>query len=661
MEPGSVVEYIEDRVYKVAVCVVDRGNRVQVLNESGREVNLGLARVLYSGGRRLNLKEPRHKIEESLRGISAHRKEIQSKIDLTEIWELVAEEDGSYDPAFLSEIVFGEGSDADHEAAFIRAVIDERTRFKFKDGRIYPLSAEKVAQVLEQREAERRREEELDRESSWLKGAFEQGGPPPDLEEHANLIESLKAAALGDPVHPLFKMGEALLKRAELGGKERAFDVLVRLGLWSPDQNLDLERLQVPVEFAPGVLDDVDRLVEWPLPGENKHEDLTHLPAITIDSLSTSDFDDALSIIRKGDGYEFGIHIADVSAYVFPESPLDDCGKERGTSIYMPDGRIAMLPSEISDRLCSLREGMDRPALSLLVDLNEELDVRGYRFVSSVIRVKRRMTYSEVDLIHDRDEDMVVLSKIAGKLLRRRIEAGAIPQPPFEVSVTVEPDGSVGLKRIERDSISRLIVSESMIFANCLAAEFLHASEVPGFFRAQAEPKERVEGDLEKDLFAMYRQRRQLQPLVLQTQKSPHSSLGVSAYTNMTSPIRRYMDLVVQRQLLSVIKGSPPPYSEGRLKEMLMEIEPVVKRANLLKNRRYRYWMLKYFKKLRGQGMQALVLEKHPRSYRILLTDTLFECNLPIVSSVALKPGEHVQVRVDRSNPRDDILKVSLG
>jgi exoribonuclease-2 len=327
----------------------------------------------------------------------------------------------------------------------------------------------------------------------------------------------------------------------------------------------------------------------------------------------------------------------------------------------MPDERIAMLPSEISDRLCSLREGEEKLALSLMVDLGSDLEITGYRFAPSSIRVKRRLTYSEVNLLHDRDEDIHVLALIARKLMQQRLDAGAIPQPPFEIALALEPDGNVSIKKIERDSISRIIVSESMILANRLAAEFLGSCGVPAFFRSQAPPKERIEGDLNNDLFCIFRQRRQLQPLNLQTRVAAHSCLGVSAYTNMTSPLRRYMDLVAQRQIISVVSGEAPVYGEDQLKAMLMELEPAVKRANLIKNRRHRYWMLKYFKRMQGQAVQALVLEKHARSYRVVLTDAMFECNLSFLPSVQLQPGEYIQVRIDRSNPRDDVFKISLS
>jgi len=661
MEPGKVIEYIEDRTFKVAVCLQDRGNRIQALNEAGREVNLGVARILHIDDHPLNLKEPRHRVEEHIRAVAAKRKELQERIDVKEVWELVEGEDSSFDPAFLADLVFGDASSPDHEAAFVRAVINDHIHFKYKDNRAYPQTSEKVALLLEQREIEARREEELNRESVWLKNVLAGGRVPEDIDGHGDLIEALKAAALGDSIAPLFRKGEALLKRAEVGGADKAFDVLVKLGIWTPDQNLDLDRYQVPIAFP----DEVEEQARWLVaegPGSTDGRvDATDLMMLTIDSMATSDFDDALSIEKTDTGFQLGIHITDVAAYLDPGTPLDECAKERGTSIYMPDERIAMLPSEISDKLCSLRAGEEKLALSLLVDLDSSLQVGAYRFVPSVIRVKRRLTYSEVNLLQDRDEHIHVLAQIARQLMQQRLDAGAIPQPPFEIAVSIEPDGNVSIKKIERDSISRIIVSESMILANRLAAEFLGLIEVPAFFRSQGPPKERIEGDLCNDLFCIFKQRRQLQPLNLQTRVAAHSCLGVPAYTNMTSPLRRYMDLVTQRQIMSALSGESLVYSEDQLREMLVELEPAIKRANMIKNRRHRYWMLKYFKKMQGQTAQALVLEKHARNYRVVLTDALFECNLSFLPTVQLQPGEYIQVRIDRSNPRDDVFRISLS
>ena len=661
MEPGRVVEYMEDRMFKVAVCLQDRGNRIQALNEASREVNLGVARILHVDDRPLNLKEPRHRVQEQIRAVAAKRKELQESIDVKEVWELVEGEDSSFDPAFLADLVFGEASSPDHEAAFVRAVIRDRIHFKYKANRAYPQTLEKVTLLLEQREIEARREEELTSESAWLKNALAGGRVPEDIAERSALIEALKETALGDSTSPLFRRGEALLKRAEVGGADKAFDVLVKLGIWTPDQNLDLDRYQISIAFSEEVQEQTRSLVAQGPGSPVGRVDATDLMTLTIDSMATSDFDDALSLEKTDSGFRLGIHITDVSAYIAPDTPLDESARERATSIYMPDERIAMLPAEISDRLCSLREGEEKLALSLMVDLDSGLQIAGYRFVPSVIRVKRRLTYSEVNLLHDRDEDIHVLARIAQHLMQQRLDAGAIPQPPFEIALSLEPDGNVSIKKIERDGVSRIIVSESMILANRLAAEFLSSSGVPAFFRAQAPPKEHIEGDLSNDLFCIFRQRRQLQPLNLQTRVAAHSCLGVPAYTNMTSPLRRYMDLVAQRQIISTVSGETPVYNEDQLRGMLVELEPAVKRANLIKNRRHRYWMLKYFKKLQGQTVQALVLERHARSHRVVLTDALLECNLPFLPSVQLQPGEYIQVRIDRSNPRDDGFKISLS
>ncbi len=661
MEIGHVLEYMEERSFRVALCLLDRGSRIQALNEAGREVNMGIARILHVDHRRLNTKAPRHRIQEQLKTISEKRKSLAGFIDIREIWELVTGEDSSFEPVYLADILFGENTSPDHEAAFIRAVIQDKVHFKFKDHRVFPQSPDKVSRLLEQQEIERRREEELGRESEWLTDVLEHGLTRESALAHRETVEALKQTAMGDPNFPLFRKGEEILRRSGLGGWEQAFDVLVRLDVWSPDHNLDIERYQIPMVFPPEAEEHVHDLVtRGSLPAHDR-EDLRDMAPMTIDSASTSDYDDALSVSFTGNGYRLGIHITEVAGYILPETVLDRCARERGTTIYLPDERVSMLPTEISDRLCSLRVGEEKRALSLLVDLDATLEITGYSFVPSLIRVARRLSYSEVDLLWDRDEELKVMARFSQKLLQKRLDSGGLPQPPFEMALYVEPDGNVVLKRIERDSVSRILVSESMILANRLAAEFLGNRNVPALFRGQSEPKERIEGDLCNDLLCIFRQRRQLQPLLMDTRPVPHSCLGVEYYTNMTSPLRRYMDLVVQRQILAELSQTPPLYSHEALKQMLQEVEPAVKRANLVKNRRYRYWMLKYFKKLQGQKFQALVLERHMRNYRVLLTDTLFEANLPLVPAMELKPGEYVSIRIDRANPRDDLFKISLS
>jgi exoribonuclease II len=661
MDPGQVVEFIEDRKFIVGVCIQSKGERINALTHEGREVNLNTSRIIHISSEHLSLTEPRSGLLENLQTHDSLRNKLKQNINLQELWDLVQGDEESFDVFFLADIIFGNHTASDHEAALLRAILENKIYFRYHQGRISVCDSEKVERLLAQRQQEERRDQELEEAANWLKATWlgEEAG---SLEDKHFIIESLKQVSLGDTTRPLFKYGKELLERAGLDGDGKAFDILVRFGVWHPDQNLDLLRQEIPTEYPPGVYQDAERAMAQNMLDLHKFKrlDLTDENIITIDGMATRDFDDALSLVKTSFGYRLGIHIADVSTYISKETPMDRHARLLGTSVYLPDDRISMFPQGIADNLCSLREGEKRLALSLLVDLNAEGKTLNFSFYPSVIRVNKRLTYQEVDLLGGKGPVVEDLAKLSSVLLRNRMENGALVQPPYEIAVWVDSSGEVFVRKIERDSVSRTIVAESMVLANTLAARTLKEKGIPCLFRSQEEPTDRLKGDFDNDPYLLYRQRTLLKRIVIDTEPLAHSGLGVDVYTHMTSPIRRYMDLVIQRQLLAMLDDQFQPYTSEELKALALEIEPALKRVNLVRQRRQRYWLIRYFEHMIGEKTQAVVLKRFPKYCRISLTDYLLECSLQKQGNISLIPGDHILVRFEKAKARDDVLKVSL-
>ena len=131
--------------------------------------------------------------------------------------------------------------------------------------------------------------------------------------------------------------------------------------------------------------------------------------------------------------------------------------------------------------------------------------------------------------------------------------------------------------------------------------------------------------------------------------------------SSWVAPVRRYLDLVIHRQLLAVVSGHPPIYGTEDLEQILATIEPAMRRAWQLKTRRLRYWLLKHLATRVGQKVEALVLESLPHRYRLMMPDILLELFMTAPATVKLSPGDTVLVRLDRVNPREDQIKVSLA
>jgi exoribonuclease II len=435
------------------------------------------------------------------------------------------------------------------------------------------------------------------------------------------------------------------------------------LGVFEEDEDLDLHRLEVPLEYSLGALTQARELAQT-TPRDlyaAQRQDLTHLEIITIDGERTRDFDDALSLEAVAGGWRLGIHIADVSAQVLPQTPLDLEAQARGTSIYLPERRLPMLPEELSEDTISLLVHQERLALSFLVTLNPDAELKDWVIVPSRIKVQRRLTYHEVDGLLNQDQELITLSHLTSRLKERRLARGGYELKLPEVWVTFTPQGEAQVVVEDQETASRQLVAEAMVLANSLAAQFLADHGIAALYRGQPDPREPIKPAVEKSLLELWQDRRRLSRVVMDLKPSPHWGLGLPCYTFATSPIRRYLDLVIHRQLLAVVSGHSPIYTSEDLEQILTTIEPAMRRAGQLKTRRLRYWLLKHLSTRVGQRLEALVLESLPHRYRLMFPDILLELFMAAPATVKLSPGDTVLVRLDRVNPREDQIKVALA
>jgi exoribonuclease-2 len=374
----------------------------------------------------------------------------------------------------------------------------------------------------------------------------------------------------------------------------------------------------------------------------------------------TRDYDDALSIRSLASGVEVGIHIADAAAVVSLDSSVDKEAMERVTSLYLPDNRIPMLPTSLSEELCSLKQGEVRLAVSLLVNFDENDQFQEYRFVLSKIRVQRQLTYTEANELVAADETLGKLYRLSTRLRRQRISEGALFLPLPELRVWVNSNNEIHISKVDRETPAQLMVSELMILANGLAARALAVNEMPAIYRSQAEPQEVVVGEGTDDLYLNYLQRRYLSRAELGITPKPHSGLGMSAYTNLTSPIRRYMDMVVLRQLKRMIQERSPVYAPDELESIVARITIAQSQALQVKREWTRYWVLKYLEKEAIGHLDALVLGQGRRTYHLLLPEYLLEASMPLEEGRGLNPGDHFRVEVDRVDAREEVLKLKM-
>lgn len=323
--------------------------------------------------------------------------------------------------------------------------------------------------------------------------------------------------------------------------------------------------------------------------------DLRGLPVVTVDGDDSKDFDDAVFAKRTDGGWMLGVYIADVSWYVREGSALDREALKRGTSVYLADRVIPMLPFELSNGICSLNAGEDRLAIACEMELSKDGEVTGYELFPALIRVRRRLTYSVLNKIlveNDPDamaehEDILpmlrALAEVRDALNEKRKRRGAIEFEIPEVKVILDGDGHP-VDLIKRGgSLSESVIEECMLAANETVARHMANKNLPSIYRVHEEPTsdkisglnallalfgQRIRPDRNGHIKPMDVQRtlkkfderpeerlvstvslRSMQQARYSVENIGHFALAADFYTHFTSPIRRYPDLVVHRIL----------------------------------------------------------------------------------------------------------------
>ncbi len=536
---GKIIEYVDQGRFYCALVLLVQGKRLRLMNQNGKELNLPVARVVHQGSESFPTSLSREETMGLLQDTAGKRQAMVEGIDLEEIWELaVEEEESDFTPRFLTELCFAKAAGDDEVAAFLRAVFANRFFFKFKDGRVNVHSREVVEQLRVKAEKEKELQEMMEQGATAL-SALMAGGEVPQWPDRQKSLALIAQYYLHGNDAPEAAFVRDMLKKAGLSRPHDPYYILIKAGVWHRDENVALLKQELAVDFDDELL---VRATNIAAPNEETlldgHRlDLRGLPLITIDGEATRDFDDALHVEKKGDEYLIGVHIADVSEYVKPGDPLFNEARQRGTSIYFADGQIPMLPRPLSEGACSLIEGKSRPALSFMVTMATDGEVRDFKLVRSVVRVKRRITYKQAeDLLNaGADEDLRVLADLSQKIQERRLDDGALLIPIPDVNIHVDRDGRVGVRLAEVDSLSRTLVAEFMVLANMLAAQYLADREIPGLFRSQEKPRKRLAQGVVKDLFVNFRQRRFLSRGQLLTDAKPHSGVFWTAHPSSYS------------------------------------------------------------------------------------------------------------------------------
>lgn len=663
---GSVVEFLQDQAVQTAVVIGTKNQRLMVLSENNKEMNVSKNRILQIIGPKLDPTQKRDELIFTLQEISKRRKALAESINVEELWTLLEEEATEFSAKELAEFIFTE-PDVDKMAAVQRAVLEDRFYFQYKSGVFSPRSKENIEQrkIQAQKEAEKKRLLELG--ASWLKDISEKDANTTTINEDlASIIEKLKDFALhgNNSVHLAFV--KEIFKQANLNlDPYLALRLLIKTKVWREDENILLYQYDIRREFPEDVQKHAETIAatEPKDPLDNKRVDLSNIWTVTIDGEETRDIDDAISFEHLPDGrIRIGVHITDVSAYVEHDDPVDREARQRMTSLYLPDEKIPMLPSVLSENVCSLVATQRKRAFSFLFTLTEEGKIEEADIVPSFVCVDERLTYDQVNRQLDDHPTLKKLYELSTRLQEERKAKGAIIFHVPEVQALVMPSGVVMLKRYNQDEPAQTLVSEWMIAANALAASFFRKYGIPAIYRCQGEPQSEdiISGSSEHHLFTVLNQRRLLPRAELSVDPSKHCTLGVECYVSITSPIRRYVDLVLQRQLRHFILEQKPFYSQDELDLIITEINSILPKAYFVSRKWNRYWILKYLQQEKIRFAEALILDQNDRVMHVILPDYMLETSVLKRGYETFATGQIITVRVEKVNPREDIIRLQV-
>jgi len=523
-------------------------------------------------------------------------------------WELL--EGGCTNLAELAELAYGECTPSAAWAAW--ELIGEGLHFTGTVDEVIARTREEVEQTQSTRSAR------AEHQQAW--SAFmERVRGRRILPEDERFIDPLKQCALGEA-----SQSPVLQELGRPETSENAHALLLSLGVW--------DHTVVPYPQRLGLAASPPDVELPDLPNEER-VDLTHLPAFAIDDEGSQDPDDAVSY----DSNRVWVHVADVAALVRPDSKADREARGRGANLYLPDGTVPMLPSKATEVL-GLGLTEKSPALSFGMDVTPEGAIAGVEIVPSWVRVER-VTYDQAEARLD-EEPFRTLREFGFVREAKRRENGSVTIEMPEVKIRVT-GGKVSITPIPPLK-SRSLVTEAMVLCGEAVAQFAIQNEIPLPFATHAPPDEAVEGDGLAGMFAL---RRSMKPSQQRGTPGPHAGLGIQAYVQTTSPLRRYLDLVVHQQLHAHLAGEELLDAQALLERVgaADAIAASVRRAERLS---CKHWTLVYLKQHSDWQGEGVIVEKWGPRSKLLIPALDLEARLHLRQDLPL--NARLTLKADR-------------
>ncbi len=650
---GRMIEFLVGDSLRFGVVTGEGKNKLQVTDQHGRQHSLPLRNVLIGHQEKADVRE----VAQVADALNTKIADAVEDVDSELLWDAVAQDERDLEPAELAEIYFGE-TNCCLESAILRAAMADSVHFKVRSGRVQPRKPEQVEE--QERAVRRQAEKEAHRRQirSWFSEVLSgnQSEPGLDLSEVETIFRRLEDFLLQrQKDDEVFLWLDGL--EPEVTPRMAAYEILASLGRLPASADPLLAAAGIDPRFSREALESAAALTAYIASSRNP----TFGGPLTfaIDDEETREVDDAITVEETPEGLQVAVHIADVDSFVTLDSALDAEARKRVATVYLPQTTVRMLPEALSCDLASLVAEKARPVVTLIARFDTEFQLTSWHFTRSEATVAENIPYDRVDEILAQKTDprypgMARLQKLSKHLLRERVEAGAISINRPEVKVIVRKD-SVRLKMLDPDSPSRVIVRELMVLMNRLAATFAQENGVPVIFRSQPPPTEPIALPEVYDPVRVNEAFSRLEKSRLSVEPGRHSGLALDQYTQFSSPIRRYADLVVQRQIVAALNGNALPYRPEDLLEIISQVQTIDGDIRSAERSAIRFYTLTYLaENCRDEILPGTVIRVFDHGYLVETHEFLIRGLLPRTRD--LVPGNQVEVKIEQVYPARNVL-----
>jgi len=592
------------------------------------------------------------------------RRDLEEKkdsVDLKTLWQCVVQEQDTVSFEEALDIYFGSEKFSLEQRFLLFWAVDKNAVYLTRtDGGYLVRSLEDVSKTFHGIKLREERDRKTQAAVEWVHSVLSGKTPSVVDEDYREFLELVERYLIDLDGYERAKEAKTFLYEVGLREIESAVEFLIKIGFWRENDDPESKKIAFHFKNSKRAIEEMEDIL-------NAREDYTSfvdrtdLQIFSVDAETTYDIDDAISFETQGDRITLGVHISNVSHVVSKASFLDQGAFERAETVYFPEKQVDLFPSELVRRKLSLGSGESRPALSLFASFNkEDFTLADYRFEATVINVSKNLTYAEATEMFHQTQWGKSLVDLAYSLRSGRVEKGAFIVQLPELKFKVTDQDGISISKDYMDSLAHNVVSECMILMNSLAGNFFDKNKISALFRSQTQDIDPESRELSsEDVLFPVKVVKYLKPSFVSFAPEIHKSLGVASYVQITSPIRRYTDLVMQRQLMLWLEEQRICYSENELEDMNTRVSLATREIKNAQRSRHRYWLIRYILEKDIKGVVGYVSSKGYKGFNVYIPEFFLELVLSNAGSRVFEIGSKISLSVFGADPLRKRMRVS--